>query len=180
MATLLWERKPRFAVALVVRGLLIVTSHTNCDVTICPVVMRCYADADADEQWYKTSKTQVSLAFCKFLIVVEYKLTTYTVCAAVVGTAIRHSIRCAGRRGRKRPRNGRHNSCCAGLQYQQLQRRPYRGQFLYSTTICKLVDLIPALHQSDCRIPNWVSAKTVLSSSTNHGQTTARFRSFFR
>ena len=33
----------------------------------------------------------------------------------------------------------------------------------YSTTICKLVDLIPALHQSDCRIPNWVSAKTVLS-----------------
>ena len=50
----------------------------------------------------------------------------------------------------------------------------------YSTTICKLVDLIPALHQSDCRISNWVSAKTVHSSSTNHGQTTARFRSFFR
>ena len=50
----------------------------------------------------------------------------------------------------------------------------------YSTTICKLVDLIPALHQSDCRIPNWASAKTVLSCSTNHGQTTARFRSFFR
>ena len=50
----------------------------------------------------------------------------------------------------------------------------------YSTTICKLVDLIPALHQSDCRISNWVSAKTVLSSSTNHGQTTARFQSFFR
>ena len=52
--------------------------------------------------------------------------------------------------------------------------------FHYSTTICKLVDLIPALHQSDCRIPNWVSAKTVLSSSTNHSQTTARFRSFSR
>ena len=51
---------------------------------------------------------------------------------------------------------------------------------IHSTTICKLVDLIPALHQSDCRIPNWVSAKTVLSCSTNHGQTTARFRSFFR
>ena len=50
----------------------------------------------------------------------------------------------------------------------------------HSTTICKLVDLIPALRQSDCRIPNWVSAKTVLSCSTNHGQTTARFRSFFR
>ena len=49
----------------------------------------------------------------------------------------------------------------------------------YSTTICKLVDLIPALHQSDCRIPNWVSDKTVHSSSTNHSQTTARYQSFF-
>ena len=57
---------------------------------------------------------------------------------------------------------------------------PVGHELTYSTTICKLVDLIPALHQSDCRIPNWVSAKTVLSCSTNHGQTTARFRSFFR
>ena len=57
--------------ALVVRGLLIVTSHTICDVTICPVVMRRYADADGDEQGYKTSKTQVSPAFCKIVIVVE-------------------------------------------------------------------------------------------------------------
>ena len=53
-----------------------------------------------------------------------------TVCAVVVGTAIRNSTRCAGRRGRKRPRDGRHNSCCSGLQYQPLQHRPYRGQFL--------------------------------------------------
>ena len=67
------------------------------------------------------------------------------------------------------------------------QRRPsspsltgHLALMCYSTTICKLVDLIPALRQSDCRIPNWVSAKTVLSCSTNHGQTTARFRSFFR
>ena len=65
MAKLLWEWKPRYAVALVVRGLLIVTSQTNCDVTSCPVVMRRYANADWDEQRYKTSKTQVSLAFCK-------------------------------------------------------------------------------------------------------------------
>ena len=97
-----------FAVALVVRGLLIVTSHTNCDVTSCPVVMRPYANAYGDEQWYKTLKTQVSIAFCKIVIVVKYKLTTYTVCAV----------------------DGRHNSCCAGLQYQPLQRRPYRGEFL--------------------------------------------------
>ena len=54
-----------FAVALVVRDLLIVTSHTNCDVTSGPVVMRRYANADGDEQRYKTSKTQVSLTFCK-------------------------------------------------------------------------------------------------------------------
>ena len=61
MAKLLWEWKPRFAVALVVRDLLIVTSYTNCDVTTCPVVMCRYANADGDEQRYKTSKTQVSL-----------------------------------------------------------------------------------------------------------------------
>ena len=47
--------------------------------------MRRYANADGDEHWYKTSKTQVSFAFCKIMIVVEYKLTTYTVCAVVVG-----------------------------------------------------------------------------------------------
>ena len=63
MAKLLWEWKPRFAVALVVRDLLIVTSPTNCDVTSGPVVMRCYANGDGDEQRYKTSKTQVSLTF---------------------------------------------------------------------------------------------------------------------
>ena len=71
MAKLLWEWKPRFAVALVVCGLLIVTSQTNCDVTSCPVVMRRYANADGDEQRYKTSKTQVSLALGKIVIVVE-------------------------------------------------------------------------------------------------------------
>ena len=54
MAKLLWEWKPRFAVALVVRGLL-----------------RRYANADGDEQRYKTLKTQISLAFCKIVIVVE-------------------------------------------------------------------------------------------------------------
>ena len=46
-----------------VRDLLIVTSPTNCDVTSGPVVMRRYANADGDEQPYKTSKTQVSLTF---------------------------------------------------------------------------------------------------------------------
>ena len=68
MAKLLWEWEPRFAIALVVRGLLIVTSHTNCDVTSCPAVMRRYANADGDEQRYKMSKTQVSLAFRKIVI----------------------------------------------------------------------------------------------------------------
>ena len=41
-----------------------------------------------------------------------------------------------------------------------------------STMICKLVDL---KHQTDCRIPNWVSAKTVHSSTTNHGQNYHKF-----
>ena len=84
MSNLLSECKPRLAIALVGRSLLIVTSHTNCDVTSCPVVMRRYANADGDEQQYKTLKTQDSLAFCKIVIMVEYKLTTYMVCAGVV------------------------------------------------------------------------------------------------
>ena len=48
MAKLLWEWKPRFAVALVVRDLLIVTSYTNCDVTSGPVIMRRYVEKCVD------------------------------------------------------------------------------------------------------------------------------------
>ena len=66
MAKLLWEWKPRFAVALVVGSLLIVTLHTNCDVTNGPVAMRRYANADGDEQRYKTFH-----CFFKIVIVVE-------------------------------------------------------------------------------------------------------------
>ena len=46
-----------------------------------------------------------------------------TVCAGVVGTAIRNSTSCAGRRAAA---CRRHNECCSGLQYQPLQRRPYK------------------------------------------------------
>ena len=49
-----------------------------------------------------------------------------TVCAGVVGTAIRHSASCAGRRAAARCGAGRHNECCAKLQYQPQQRRPYK------------------------------------------------------
>ena len=59
------------AVALVVHGLLIVTPHTNCDVSSSPVIRRRYANADGDEQRYKSSKTQVFLAYYKMVIVVE-------------------------------------------------------------------------------------------------------------
>ena len=45
-----------------------------------------------------------------------------TACAGVVGTAIRHSTSCAGRRAAA---CGRHNECCARLQYQPRQGRPY-------------------------------------------------------
>ena len=37
--------------------------------------MRRYANADKDEQWYKTSKRQVSLTFYRIVIVVKYELT---------------------------------------------------------------------------------------------------------
>ena len=40
---------------------------------------------------------------------------------------------------------------------------------LDSTTICKLVDLIPALRQSDCQILNWENSKTCLVIGFNHG-----------
>ena len=43
---------------------------------------------------------------------------------------------------------------------------------MYSTTMCKLVDQISA-NQSARLIPNWVSAKSMHSSSANNGQTTA-------
>ena len=49
-----------------------------------------------------------------------------TVCAGVVGTAIRNSTSCAGRRAAACGRAGRHNECCSGLQYQPRQRRPYK------------------------------------------------------
>ena len=62
MAKLLWEWKPRFGVALVARGLLIVTWHTNYDVTSCPVVMRCYANTDGDEHAVPDSSTNHSSA----------------------------------------------------------------------------------------------------------------------
>ena len=40
-----------------------------------------------------------------------------------------------------RPRDGRHNLCCAGLQYQPLQPRAYCGQFLkpYSETLHNMI-----------------------------------------
>ena len=49
-----------------------------------------------------------------------------TVCAGVVGTAIRNSTSCAGLRAAACGPAGRHNECCSGLQYQPRQRRPYK------------------------------------------------------
>ena len=63
MAKLLWEWKPRFAVALVVRDLLIVTSHTNCDVTSGPVVMRRYANAMGTNSGTRRRKRKFILLF---------------------------------------------------------------------------------------------------------------------
>ena len=49
-----------------------------------------------------------------------------TVCAGVVGTAIRHSTSCAGRRTAACGRADLHNECRAGLQYQPRQRKLYK------------------------------------------------------
>ena len=74
-----------------------------------------------------------------------------TVCAGVVGTAIRNSTSCAGRRAAASGRAGRHNECCSGLQYQPRQRRPYkwsisilpRSQFTKSKGNLRFRRLVP-------------------------------------
>ena len=74
-----------------------------------------------------------------------------TVCAGVVGTAIRNSTSCAGRRAAACGHAGRHNECCSGLQYQPLQRRPYkwsisilpRSQFTKSKGNLRFRRLVP-------------------------------------
>ena len=73
------------------------------------------------------------------------------VCAGVVGTAIRNSTSCAGRRAAASGRAGRHNECCSGLQYQPRQHRPYkwsisilpRSQFTKSKRNLRFRRLVP-------------------------------------
>ena len=64
MAKLHWESKPRFTVAHVVRDQLIVTSHTNCDVTSCPVVMYRYQTPMGTNSGTKRQK----LRWCQAII----------------------------------------------------------------------------------------------------------------
>ena len=74
-----------------------------------------------------------------------------TVCAGVVGTAIRNSTSCGGRRAAACGRAGLHNECCSGLQYQPRQRRPYkwsisilpRSQFTKSKGNLRFRRLVP-------------------------------------
>ena len=74
-----------------------------------------------------------------------------TVCTGVVGTAIRNSTSCAGRRAAACGRAGRHNECCSGLQYQPRQHRPYkwsisilpRSQFTKSKGNLRFRRLVP-------------------------------------
>ena len=73
-----------------------------------------------------------------------------TVCAGVVGTAIRNSTSCAGRCSAACGRAGRHE-CRSGLQYQPRQRRPYkwsisilpRSQFTKSKGNLRFRRLVP-------------------------------------
>ena len=43
---------------------------------------------------------------------------------------------------------------------------PHSPVMSYSTTICKLVGIVSAVHESDCRISNQFNAKTARSSNT--------------
>ena len=112
MAKQIWEWKPRLAVALVVRGLLIVTSHTNCDVTSFPVVHR-YVNADWDEQRYKRRTRKFILLFIKLW---SWQNRHWP----LIWFALSWLVLLSGRGlvvlavGRKRPRDGQHNECCAG------------------------------------------------------------------
>ena len=69
MAKLLWEWKPRFAVALVVRDLLIVTSHTNCDVTSGPVVMHRYVEKCMDTGSISWTYKKILVQRCQPLLI---------------------------------------------------------------------------------------------------------------
>ena len=106
-----------------------------------------------------------------------------TVCAGVVGTAIRNSTSCAGRRAAACGRVGRHNECCSRLQYQPWQRRPYkwsisilpRSQFTKSTGNLRFRRLVP-LFRPHRRLRNdawrrdrlWRHNLYVTSQSTGH------------
>ena len=57
MVKALKEWKPTFTLALRIRDLLIVTSHTNRHVTTCPIVLRRHENADGDALRQKTSNT---------------------------------------------------------------------------------------------------------------------------
>ena len=73
------------------------------------------------EQHWPTIPSDIRALSC--FLVVTIGIDHDTVCAGVVGTAIRNSTHCAGRRAAA---CGRHNECCSGLQYQPRQRRPYK------------------------------------------------------
>ena len=79
-------------------------------------------------QWIATSSASTPYCsdFTNTSILFTVRINHHTVCAGVVGTAIRHSTSCAGRRVAACGCVGRHNEWCAGLQYQPLQRRPYK------------------------------------------------------
>ena len=83
----------------------------NCDVTSCPVIMRRYANADGDEQQYKTSEPQGFLVF--FVKLWSWKNRNWPLIPSALpwlvllsGTAL---VLPAGEAA-----SGQHNSYCAG------------------------------------------------------------------
>ena len=117
-----------FAVVLVVRGLLIVTSYTNCDVTSCPVDMRRYANAAGDEQRCKKSKTQISLPFFKMW---SWSNRNWPLIRSALSCLVLQS-------GTALVVPAASNRATTARRLAQLllwlQLRPYRSQFLYPIT----------------------------------------------
>ena len=108
----------------------------------------CHPDNFQCSQWWRCHHNEnVYILGMNMVIGIDHD----TVCAGVVGTAIRNSTSCAGRRAAACGRAGRHNECCSGLQYQPRQRRPYkwsisilpRSQFTKSKGNLRFRRLVP-------------------------------------
>ena len=122
-------------------------AHTQND----PVCFHIYVTLEPTEDVSTVYPKKYAHGCVVLCFVVVIGIDHDTVCAGVVGTAIRNSTSCAGRRAAACGRAGRHNECCSGLQYQPRQHRPYkwsisilpRSQFTKSKRNLRFRRLVP-------------------------------------